>query len=79
MLGCVAVSMAQIMHYWSYPEVGSWRLMDIIIGPLAMAINLLILEILFMIIIIWKIITATTESQELLYHCGVAVNMGYGT
>ena len=21
--GCVAVSMAQIMHYWSFPEIGS--------------------------------------------------------
>ena len=76
LVGCVAVSMAQIMHYWSYPEVGygshgytHWdygyqyaNFGNSYYDYSQMENNY-----------------ATSESQELLYHCGVAVNMGYGT
>ena len=53
LVGCVAVSMAQIMHYWSYPEVG-YGVMDILIG--IMVTNMSILGTLIMIILKWKII-----------------------
>ena len=76
LVGCVAVSMAQVMHYWSYPEIGygshgynhweyGYQYADFgnsFYDYSNMENNY-----------------ATTESQELLYHCGVAVNMGYGT
>ena len=76
LVGCVAVSMAQVMHYWSYPEIGygshgynhweyGYQFADFgnsFYDYSNMENNY-----------------ATTESQELLYHCGVAVNMGYGT
>ena len=75
LVGCVAVSMAQVMHYWSYPEVGygshsynHWEygnqyanFGNSYYDYEQMPNNY-----------------ATTETQELLYHCGVAVNMGYG-
>ena len=74
-VGCVAVSMAQVMHYWSYPEVGygthgynhwdyGYQYADF--GNSYYDYNDMPNSY------------ATTESQELLYHCGVAVNMGYG-
>ena len=75
LVGCVAVSMAQVMHYWSYPEVGygthgynhwdyGYQYADFgnaYYDYSDMPNNY-----------------ATEETQELLYHCGVAVNMGYG-
>ena len=74
-VGCVAVSMAQVMHYWSYPEVGygshgynhwdyGYQYADF--GNSYYDYNDM------------PNTYATTETQELLYHCGVAVNMGYG-
>ena len=76
LVGCVAVSMAQIMHYWSYPEIGygshsynHWEygyhyanFGSAFYDYSNMPANY-----------------ATEESQKLLYHAGVAVNMGYGT
>ena len=76
LVGCVAVSMAQIMHYWSYPEVGygshgynHWEygyqyadFSSAFYDYSNMPANY-----------------ATEETQELLFHAGVAVNMGYGT
>ena len=75
LVGCVAVSMAQVMHYWSYPEVGygshgynhwdyGYQYADFgnsYYDYSEMQNNY-----------------ATSESQELLFHCGVSVNMGYG-
>jgi len=72
--GCVAVSMAAIMHYWSFPNTGigertywasgyGYQTADFsnaYYDYSDMPNN-----------------TASSESQELLYHCGVAVNMGY--
>ena len=76
LVGCVAVSMAQVMHYWSYPEVGygshgynhwdyGYQYADF--GNSYYDYSQMPNNI------------ASTETQELLYHCGVAVNMGYGT
>ena len=67
--------MAQVMHYWSYPQTGYGshgynhsqygyqyaNFGDSFYDYSEMPNNY-----------------ATTESQELLYHCGVSVNMGYG-
>jgi len=75
LVGCVAVSMAQIMHYWSYPEVGygshgythqQYGYQYANFGNSYYDYSQMPNNY------------ATTESQELLYHCGVAVNMGYG-
>jgi len=75
LVGCVAVSMAQVMHYWSYPNIGygshgynhqqyGYQYADFgnsYYDYSDMPNNI-----------------ASSESQELLYHCGVSVNMGYG-
>ena len=75
LVGCVAVCMAQIMHYWSYPEVGygshgythqQYGYQYANFGNSYYDYSQMPNNY------------ATTESQELLYHCGVAVNMGYG-
>ena len=76
LVGCVAVSMAQVMHYWSYPSVGygshgynhwdyGYQYADF--GNAYYNYNEMPNSY------------PTIESQELLYHCGVAVNMGYGS
>jgi len=76
LVGCVAVSMAQVMHYWSYPESGygshgynhweyGYQYADF--GNAFYDYSNMPAQY------------ATEESQELLYHAGVAVNMGYGT
>jgi len=76
LVGCVAVSMAQIMHYWSYPEIGygshSYTHWDY--GYQYVNFGNSYYDYSQM-----ENNYATSESQELLYHCGVAVNMGYGT
>ena len=73
--GCVAVSMAQVMYYWGYPEIGygnhgynpgggyGYQYADYANTTYdynSMEDNF-----------------ATEASQLLLYHAGVAVNMGY--
>ena len=75
LVGCVAVSMAQIMHYWSYPEVGygSHSYTHQQYGYQYANFGNSYYDYSQM-----PNNYATTESQELLYHCGVAVNMGYG-
>ena len=75
LVGCVAVSMAQIMHYWSYPEVGygSHGYTHGQYGYQFANYGNAYYDYTNM-----PNTYATTETQELLYHCGVAVNMGYG-
>ncbi|MFA7332090.1 MAG: C10 family peptidase [Candidatus Delongbacteria bacterium] len=71
--GCVAVSMAQIMHYWQQPRSGQgshgytsdygWLQADFSASTYD-----------------WEQIPAsipTLETAELLYHCGIAVDMMY--
>ena len=76
LVGCVAVSMAQVMHYWSYPEIGygshSYNHWDY--GYQYANFGNAFYDYSQM-----PNNYASTETQELLYHCGVAVNMGYGT
>ena len=74
-VGCVAVSMAQIMYYWGYPEIGygshgynpgggyGYQFADFANS----FYDYEDMENNF----------ATEASQLLLYHAGVAVNMGY--
>ena len=75
LVGCVAVSMAQVMHYWSYPNVGvgSHGYTHPQYGYQFANFGNSYYDYTQM-----ENNYATTESQELLYHCGVAVNMGYG-
>ena len=72
--GCVAISMVQVMYYWGYPEVGygshgytaggyGYQFADF--GNA----NYLYSEM--------EDNFATEASQLLIYHAGVAVNMGY--
>jgi hypothetical protein len=71
--GCVAVSMAQVMHFWRQPLQGTgshgyqsdygWLYADFGAADYD-----------------WSQIadvSPTPEAAELLYHCGIAVNMGY--
>ena len=74
LVGCVAVSMVQVMHYWKYPEFGSgsnsYYHSDY--GNLSANFNTLYdYENM-------ENSVGNTASQKLLYHAGVAVEMGYG-
>ncbi len=74
LVGCVAVAMGQVMHYWEHPLQGSGysQYYDHEYGPISVNFedhsynfdNMLTDE-------------ATEDSQLLLYHAGVAVNMDY--
>ena len=75
LVGCVAISMGQVMYYWGYPQIGSgdhgynhWdygyqyaNFQDAFYDYDNMANNY-----------------GTEASALLLYHAGVSVNMGYG-
>jgi len=74
-VGCVAVAMAQIMHYWSYPEVGysshgythnQYGYQYANFGASYYDYNQM------------PNTYPTSETQELLYHCAVSVNMNFG-
>ena len=76
LVGCVAVSMAQIMHYWKYPSVGygdhgythwDYGYQYANFGNANYDYTQMPNSY------------PSSETQELLYHCGVAVNMGYGS
>lgn len=71
--GCVAVSMAQIMHFWQQPRQGA--------GAHGYNSDYGWLEVDFSAATYdWEQIPAagpTLETAELLYHCGVAVDMMY--
>ena len=81
-VGCVAVAMGQIMHYWGYPETGwgsnSYNNPG---GQLSADFGNTVYD--------WEhmpdSLTETSSEEEieavatLLYHCGVSVNMNYGT
>tara|TARA_B100001094_G_scaffold101223_1_gene97378 strand:- start:3361 stop:6231 length:2871 start_codon:yes stop_codon:yes gene_type:complete len=72
--GCVAVSMAAIMHYWSFPTtgVGERTYWASGYGYQTADFSSAYYDYNSM-----PNYTSSTETQELLYHCGVAVNMGY--
>ena len=73
-VGCVAVSMSQIMHYWGYPEQGegsnSYNEDDY--GTLFIDFSTTFYDFDNM-----AALYATSASQQLLYHTGVSVNMDY--
>ncbi len=81
--GCVATAMAQIMKFWNYPEhgVGSHSYSHPTYGTLRADFGSTSYE--------WSNMTnnyspsssdaAKTAVATLMYHCGVSVNMNYGT
>ena len=73
-LGCVAISMGQIMHYWSYPYQGegSNTYIEDDLGELSVDFSQAYYDFDNM-----AATYATNPSRLLLYHCGVAVNMDY--
>ena len=73
-LGCVAISMGQIMHYWSYPEQGEGSnfYFENDLGMLEVDFGQAYYDFDNM-----AATYATDPSRLLLYHCGVAVNMDY--
>lgn len=82
-VGCVAVAMAQIMHYWKYPLTGygSHSYYSSIGGVLSADFGNTLYE--------WDLmpdtLSETSSSDEieavatLLYHCGISVDMMYTT
>ena len=74
LVGCVAVSMVQVMHYWSYPEygVGSHSYYHWDYGTLSANFNT------FYDFDNMPTNIGTEAVQLLSYHAGVAVEMGYG-
>tara|TARA_Y100001970_G_scaffold245869_1_gene313261 strand:+ start:1054 stop:2586 length:1533 start_codon:yes stop_codon:yes gene_type:complete len=73
-VGCVAVSMSQIMHYWSYPEsgTGSNTYVEDNFGSLTADFENAYYDFSSM-----AATYATAPSKLLLYHTGISVNMDY--
>ena len=75
LVGCVAVSMAQIMYYWGYPEVGSG---DHSYTHWSYGYQYADFEDSFYDYENMADSYGTDASALLLYHAGISVNMGYG-
>ena len=73
-VGCVAVAMCQIMHYWSYPESGAGSNYYTEDDYGYLEVNF---EDAFYDFNNMAATYATPASQLLLYHAGVSVNMDY--
>ena len=74
LVGCVAVSMGQVMHYWGYPEYGSGdHGYNSPYGYLYADFGSTTYDYAAM-----ETNTGNYHSQILSYHCGIAVNMNYG-
>ena len=73
-VGCVAVAMCQVMHYWKYPEngVGSTYYTENDYGYIEVDF-----EDAFYDFDNMEATYATSASQLLLFHAGVSVNMDY--
>jgi PKD repeat protein len=73
-VGCVAVAMCQIMHYWGYPEhgTGSTYYTENDFGYIEVDFEDAFYDFNNM-----AATYATTASQLLLFHAGVSVNMDY--
>ena len=73
-VGCVAVSMSQIMHYWEYPSqgAGSNYYNEDDYGMLEVDFSTAFYDYDNM-----AATYATSASQQLLYHTGISVNMDY--
>ena len=74
LVGCVAVAMGQVMYYWKHPVQGSGysQYYDQNYGPIAVNFEDYIYDFDNMLDN-----QATLDSQLLLYHAGVSVNMDY--
>ncbi len=74
LVGCVAVSMAQVMYYWEYPTVGTGSEgYNSPYGYLSANFGNTTYNYTEM-----ESNTGNYHSQVLSFHCGVAVNMNYG-
>ena len=79
--GCVATAMAQIMHYWGYPSRGTGSHTYTPNGYPQQSVNFG--ETTYDWVNMTDQLTETSTQAEvdaistLLWHCGVAVNMGY--
>jgi hypothetical protein len=76
--GCVATAMAQIMKYWNYPLHGSGThsYVDLVYGPLFADFGATTYQ--------WglmndSVIAPNPAVATLMYHCGVALEMEYGS
>lgn len=77
LVGCVAVSMGQIMKFWNYPDYGTGSNSYYASGFGTQSANFGATNY------IWTNIpnegvNTNDDLAQLLYHCGVAINMGYG-
>ncbi|NLL28952.1 MAG: T9SS type A sorting domain-containing protein [Bacteroidales bacterium] len=77
-VGCVATSMAQIMYYYRYPKAGygAHSYVSNCCGTLTVNYNAAKYNYEEMIS---NVYCPMPEVAKLSYHCGVAVNMNYGT
>ena len=66
--------MAQIMHYWSFPEIGSGERTYWASGYGYQTANF---ENSYYDYSDMPNNTSSSETEELMFHCGVSVNMGY--
>ena len=75
LVGCVAVSMGQVMYHWEFPTTGAgyniyfhpdWGQLEVYFYDADYNYNSMYNS------------TPSSEAAELLYHCGVAVEMDYG-
>ncbi len=75
LVGCVAVSMGQVMYHWEFPEsgIGYHIYFEDDFGQQQVDFSDAVYEYDEM-----SSNYATSEAAELLYHCGVAVEMDYG-
>lgn len=74
LVGCVAVAMGQVMYYWKNPiqPEGYAQYYDVDFGPIGVNFDNYVYNYENMLDN-----NATEDSQLLLYHAGVAVNMDY--
>ena len=74
LVGCVAVAMGQVMYYWGHPTTGSGysSYYHSMYGPISVNFSEYIYDFSNM-----EDHNATYDSQLLLYHAGVSVNMDY--
>ena len=74
-VGCVAVGMAQVMYYWQYPPtgIGNISYYDSNYGTIEVDFENAFYDYSAMSDTI-----GNEEVQELLFHCGAAVEMDYG-
>ena len=74
LVGCVAVAMAQVMYYWGHPVTGNGysSYYHSMYGPISVNFSDYVYNFENM-----ESENATYDSQLLLYHAGVSVNMDY--